>query len=115
MCNVIFHVASSGVPIGNICANLFSGFIMSSIPENWPNVFYSFGTIALVWLVIWLSIVYNDPLSHPYISAEECKYLHETIGCIERRRVSVETTIIYYIMSIYSAEVDTYIWWIHGT
>lgn len=77
----------SGVPIGNICANFFSGFIISSRPEGWPYVFYCFGTVALVWVVIWLLMVYNDPHSHPFISPEECKYLHETIGCIERQKV----------------------------
>lgn len=85
----------SGVPIGNICANFFSGFIISSRPEAWPYVFYCFGTIAVVWVVIWLLVVYNDPHSHPFISSEECKYLHETIGCIERQKVGSKYIITY--------------------
>lgn len=83
----------SGVPIGNVCANLFSGIIIYYIPGGWPNVFYFFGTISLIWLSFWMSFVYNDPLSHPFISAEECKYLHETIGAIERNKVGL---VLYY-------------------
>lgn len=81
------------MPIGNICANFFSGFVIYYIPGGWPNVFYCFGTVGLIWLVVWLSTVYNDPLSHPYISAEEYKYLCETIGCTERNKVSVYETL----------------------
>jgi len=81
-----------GVPIGNICANLFSGFIIAYVPGGWPNVFYCFGTITLVWLAVWLSIVYNDPRSHPFVSGGECKYLHETIGSMERKKVNPKKT-----------------------
>lgn len=62
---------------------------MYYIPGGWPHVFYCFGTIGLVWFVVWLMIVYNDPDSNPFISAEECKYLHETIGYVERNKVSL--------------------------
>ncbi|VVC45759.1 Sugar transporter, conserved site,Major facilitator superfamily domain,Major facilitator [Cinara cedri] len=76
----------SGVPIGNICANLFSGIIIYYIPGGWPNVFYCYGTVSLIWLVLWLMVIYNNPHSHPFISPAECEYLYETIGSVERKK-----------------------------
>lgn len=79
----------TGVPIGNIIANFFGGLIIDYVPGGWPNVFYFFGVISLLWLGLWLAIVYNDPHSHPFISEEERGYLRDTIGHIERDKVSV--------------------------
>lgn len=59
---------------------------MYYIPGGWPQVFYCFGTIGLVWFFVWMGIVYNDPFSNPFISAEECKYLSETISYVEERK-----------------------------
>ncbi|XP_050432550.1 sialin-like isoform X2 [Adelges cooleyi] len=76
----------AGVQLGSIFANSISGFIINVLPGGWPNVFYFFGGISMVWFVIWCLVVYNDPLSHPFISEHERNYLLQTIGSIERKK-----------------------------
>lgn len=79
-------VVFAGVQIGNIIANFASGFIIQYIPGGWPNVFYFFGAISIVWFVFWCVLVYNDPHSHPFISDQERDYLQMSIGSLERKK-----------------------------
>ncbi|XP_060862600.1 sialin-like [Metopolophium dirhodum] len=76
----------AGAQIGNILSNLLSGFIMRYIPGGWPNVFYFFGIVSIIWFIIWCMFVYNDPNSHPFISDEERDYLKRSIGRLERKK-----------------------------
>lgn len=71
-----------------VIASALGGIIIQYIPGGWPNVFYIFGVVGILWYVVWCCICFNDPSSHPYITDEEKKYLQETIGRIERRKVS---------------------------
>jgi len=77
----------TGVQIGNIFSNFLSGFTIQYIPGGWPNVFYFFGVISLIWFVLWCLFVYNDPNSHPFISDMERDYLKQSIGSLERKKV----------------------------
>ncbi|KAE9524993.1 hypothetical protein AGLY_015043 [Aphis glycines] len=79
-------VVFAGVQIGNIFSNFLSGFIIQYIPGGWPNVFYFFGVISLIWFVLWCLFVYNDPNSHPFISEMERDYLKQSIGSLERKK-----------------------------
>lgn len=87
-----FYLSFIGVQIGNIFANFLSGFIIRFIPGGWPNVFYFFGIASIVWFAVWCLCVFNDPLSHPYISQEELDYLQQSIGCLERKKVRYNTS-----------------------
>jgi len=77
----------TGAQIGNILSNFLSGFIMRYIPGGWPNVFYFFGIVSIIWFILWCIFVYNDPNSHPFISDEERAYLKKSIGRLERKKV----------------------------
>lgn len=77
----------TGVQVGNIFANFLSGLIIHYMPGGWPNVFYFFGIISIIWFVLWCTFVYNDPKSHPFISDEEREYLQRSIGSLERKKV----------------------------
>lgn len=76
----------AGAQIGNILSNFLSGFIMRYIPGGWPNVFYFFGVVSIIWFVLWCMFVFNDPNSHPFISDEERAYLKKSIGRLERKK-----------------------------
>lgn len=76
----------AGAQIGNILSNCLSGFIMRYIPGGWPNVFYFFGIVSIIWFLLWCMFVYNDPNSHPFISDEERAYLKRAIGRLERKK-----------------------------
>ncbi|KAF0772211.1 sialin-like [Aphis craccivora] len=79
-------VVFAGVQIGNIFSNFLSGFTIQYIPGGWPNVFYFFGVISLIWFVLWCLFVYNDPNSHPFISDMERDYLKQSIGSLKRKK-----------------------------
>lgn len=78
-----------GVQIGTVLSTFLSGFILEYL--GWPSVFYIWGAIGVLWFVFWCLLCFNDPSSHPFIKAEEKKYLQEAIGSTERSKVSALT------------------------
>ncbi|KAL1130665.1 hypothetical protein AAG570_011907 [Ranatra chinensis] len=75
----------AGVQIGTVLSSVFGGLILE-YSSGWPNVFYIFGGIGVLWFVVWCLICYNDPSSHPFISDKEKQYILETIGETERKK-----------------------------
>ncbi|KOB79399.1 MFS sugar transporter-like protein [Operophtera brumata] len=68
-----------GAQIGNIAGTYVSGLVMKE-SGDWESVFYLFGSIGILWFILWALLCYNDPESHPYISDKEKKYLEEALG-----------------------------------
>lgn len=63
-----------------------SGLIISSL--GWTGVFYIFGGIGILWLIVWLFVYYNSPLEHPYIKEDERTYIVTTSGKTHYKDVS---------------------------
>lgn len=62
----------TGSNIGTVFTLGISGILGDSdFLGGWPSVFYVFGTLGCVWLLLWAFIVYETPESHPRISKEE--------------------------------------------
>lgn len=65
-------VTFSGTDIGNIVAFGASGYLCStSLLGGWPLIFYGFGSLNVVWLILWCFGAFNSPDSHPRISEKE--------------------------------------------
>ena len=47
---------------------------------GWPWVFYLFGSVALLFTLPWLYLVYNEPQSHPRISPTERVYITSNLS-----------------------------------
>jgi len=60
---------SSGIPAGTLFALVTTGALIKRF--DWPSVFYLFGAVGLIFSVVWLLLVRNDPREHPKLSAEE--------------------------------------------
>ncbi|KAH9488508.1 hypothetical protein Btru_062199 [Bulinus truncatus] len=75
-------VEYAGVSIGGIMTFLVSG-LLCQIPVNngWPFVFYFYGCVNIVWLLLWLMLVYNRPSEHPRISKSELMYISSQTYC----------------------------------
>ncbi|CAB0004837.1 unnamed protein product [Nesidiocoris tenuis] len=73
----------AGNQIGIVVSSTLSGVLLEYY--DWPVIFYLFGTLGVLWYVLWLFLCYNDPASHPYISEKEKDYLAETLGGIKRK------------------------------
>ncbi|XP_071510804.1 sialin-like [Diadema antillarum] len=72
----LLAIAFAGLPAGQIIAPPVSGLIsQSQFLGGWPSTFYLFGTMGIVWFVIWTLTVYDTPMSHPRMSAAEREFI----------------------------------------
>ncbi|RZB39500.1 inorganic phosphate cotransporter [Asbolus verrucosus] len=78
----------AGGQIGTIVSNLISGALINAT-EDWASVFYLFGGLGMLWVLLWFLLCYSDPESHPFISEKEKKYLQT-----ELERVSHDKKVI---------------------
>ncbi|XP_053457428.1 sodium-dependent phosphate transport protein 4 isoform X2 [Nycticebus coucang] len=66
-------IALSGMILGSVAAILLGGYISQAL--GWPFTFYIFGGIGFVFCFLWFVLVYDDPISHPWISTSEKEYI----------------------------------------
>uniref|UniRef100_A0A8D9FD42 Sialin n=1 Tax=Cacopsylla melanoneura TaxID=428564 RepID=A0A8D9FD42_9HEMI len=76
----------AGNQIGTVFSGFLTGFLLKYTDGDWPEIFYLFGSLGVLWFVAWCFLCYNDPASHPYISQKEKDYLADTIGCLARNK-----------------------------
>ncbi|KAG8325422.1 hypothetical protein J6590_067873 [Homalodisca vitripennis] len=67
----------AGENLGFIFSMAMSGLILGSAKGNWPVLFYVYGAVSVAWLILWAFFGYDDPATHPFISAEERVYLED--------------------------------------
>jgi ACS family sodium-dependent inorganic phosphate cotransporter len=79
----------SGAQIGTVVGTALSGVLIQYSPIGWPSVFYLFGSLGVLWFIVWTLLCYNDPQSHPFISDEEKSFLEKSIGGLDNKKVSV--------------------------
>lgn len=75
----------AGNQIGTVVSSALTGILLKYWEGDWPDVFYLFGILGVIWYIVWCFLCYSDPASHPFITQEEREYLQETIGCVKRR------------------------------
>ena len=68
----------TGISSGNVFTSFASG-VLCSIPikDSWMLIFYLFGGIEIMWLLIWQVFVYEQPCDHPTISSSELEYIEQ--------------------------------------
>lgn len=71
-------IAFAGNYAGTVIAMPASGLLAGAY--GWESVFYVFGAIGCVWLVLWLIIVKRCPEEDPFISDEERIYIVTKLG-----------------------------------
>lgn len=54
------------------------GFIIKNF--GWRPVFYTTGTIGMLWCVMWYFLAYNTPHDHPRISPQELEYIEKNVS-----------------------------------
>jgi MFS transporter, ACS family, solute carrier family 17 (sodium-dependent inorganic phosphate cotransporter), other len=64
---------SSGAPVGSLIGLMGSGWLVQRY--GWAMPFYVFGTVGLLWLILWFRQVENDPAADPRLGAEERQLL----------------------------------------
>ncbi|XP_014290991.1 putative inorganic phosphate cotransporter isoform X2 [Halyomorpha halys] len=71
-------IVFAGAYIGNFFSMAISGLIISYL--GWTGVFYIFGGIGILWLILWIIIYHNTPLEHPFIKEKERIQITTTSG-----------------------------------
>jgi MFS family permease len=76
----------TGAQLGTIIAMPVSGALASS-PIGWPSIFYIFGAVGILWVVLWFFLAADRPGTHKFISKEEQAYIETNLGS----KVSTDT------------------------
>ena len=50
-----------------------SGLLIASY--GWESVFYFSGLSTMIWGILWLTLVHDDPRNHPWVSDEELRHI----------------------------------------
>ncbi|XP_047653124.1 sodium-dependent phosphate transport protein 4 isoform X1 [Phacochoerus africanus] len=71
-------IAVSGMMLGSCIAILLGGLISQVL--GWPFVFYIFGGVGCVCCLPWFALVYDDPVTHPWINTVEKDYITSSLA-----------------------------------
>ncbi|XP_030377865.1 putative inorganic phosphate cotransporter isoform X2 [Scaptodrosophila lebanonensis] len=74
----------SGSTVGIIVSNAVSGVLLFSLA--WPWTFYFFGSLSIIWFVVFVLVCYEHPATHPFISLKEREYLNSTIVTLKKEK-----------------------------
>jgi ACS family sodium-dependent inorganic phosphate cotransporter len=70
--------ALTGYLFGTVIANMSSGFL--AVKFGWHSIFYVFGTISIVWYIVWIALVRYSPENDRFITDEERNYIMRNSG-----------------------------------
>lgn len=79
-------IAFAGVYAGTVIAMPASGIL--SVAYGWESVFYVFGGIGVLWLILWLILVRRCPEECPFIGEEERNYIVKKIGLRTEEKIN---------------------------
>ncbi|GBM03528.1 Putative inorganic phosphate cotransporter [Araneus ventricosus] len=66
----------NGTAIGTVLSLAVSGALCeTNFLGGWPSAFYVFGLFGCLWFLLWITLVYDSPDSHPRISDEELLFI----------------------------------------
>ncbi|XP_052012356.1 sodium-dependent phosphate transport protein 3 [Apodemus sylvaticus] len=71
-------IAGSGAAFGSFIILCVGGLISQAL--GWPFIFYIFGSIGCVCCVLWFTVIYDDPMHHPCISAREKEHITSSVA-----------------------------------
>lgn len=71
-------IAGSGAAFGSFIILCVGGLISQAL--GWPFIFYIFGSIGCVCCVLWFTVIYDDPMNHPCISAREKEHITSSLA-----------------------------------
>ncbi|KAM6185924.1 putative small intestine urate exporter [Rhynchocyon petersi] len=69
----LISIAASGALLGSFIIFAVGGLLCQTI--GWPYIFYIFGGIGCACSLLWFPLVYDNPVSHPFIDTDEKDYI----------------------------------------
>nr|XP_023012618.1 sialin [Leptinotarsa decemlineata] len=80
-----FMSSFQGFSIGIGITYPLCGFLIAHL--GWRSVFYTTGSIGVLWCIIWYLLAFDSPETHPRISLREQQYIKEnTVNTYENSR-----------------------------
>ncbi len=78
-----------GSRMGSVFALAISGYLcVDGFAGGWPSIFYTFGSLGIVWVFIFVILTSNSPAEHQCISETEKAYIvKETLKSVEARAI----------------------------
>lgn len=71
----IWKTFISGFSIGIGITYPLCGYLIANL--GWRSVFYTTGSIGVIWCLIWYLLAFDSPETHPRISLSEQQYIKE--------------------------------------
>lgn len=111
-----FMSSFQGFSIGIGITYPLCGFLIANL--GWQSVFYTTGSIGVLWCVIWYLLAFDSPETHPRISLSEQQYIKEnTVNTyVASRKQSVPWAQIFRSLPAWSIGITTFgRIWVHYT
>lgn len=69
-------IANAGSQIGNVVSFSLGGYLcVNGFNGGWPSIFYVFGGVGIVWVILWVALTAKSPAEHHFISQAEKEYI----------------------------------------
>lgn len=80
-------LAYSGAQFGTIISMPISGIICQTL--GWPSMFYIFGSISCIWVVIWFILAESTPAKYSGMAPRELEYITAKLPSSKQSTTSV--------------------------
>ncbi|KAE9549575.1 hypothetical protein FO519_007217 [Halicephalobus sp. NKZ332] len=77
---------TSGEQLGVLLTMPISSFLCASETLRWPSIFYFFGALGSIFVILWFFFATSSPEQNKYISEPERIYLRESIGKYHKKK-----------------------------
>ncbi|KAE9548267.1 hypothetical protein FO519_008515 [Halicephalobus sp. NKZ332] len=77
---------TSGEQLGVLLTMPISSFLCASETLRWPSIFYFFGVLGSIFVILWFFFATSSPEQNKYISESERIYLRESIGKYHKKK-----------------------------
>lgn len=73
---VLTALVHTGMSAAGLLGNTLAGFLCSIPLDNgWPLIFYTFGGVTTIFVILWLTLSSRSPEDHPFVSDKEKNYI----------------------------------------
>ncbi|RZC22697.1 inorganic phosphate cotransporter, partial [Asbolus verrucosus] len=97
----------SGSSFGTIVTMPITGLISASW-AGWPVSFYVFGSLGLLWVVLWIFLGSDSPADHKSISEEERNYIEVSLGQQDKKVIPTPWKAIFTSLPMWAVIVGNF-------
>ncbi|XP_073974287.1 sialin-like [Rhodnius prolixus] len=84
-------VVFSGSHVGNMISMICTSMLLSNFKGRWDVVFYLYGSLGLLWTLIFSCTTHSRPQDHPRLSEEEKLLLQKYLQEVSKREANKST------------------------